>query len=376
MTFRTFLKHAKENLAASMKKQRHAVPLKPTKDSQERVALSRLLTKKEFQLVLGSFIILLSLFVYVFFTPNKYEGDSPKLFIIQYGESYSSIVNHLYNAHIIKHKVPMRIAGFIYGAVGKVQAGRYRVPNNLSYLDLIEYFISGKGDLAILVNLYDGISFTGVAQRLQGAGIVTKDTLLTYLANDSLARFYGIRANNMLGYLLPGEYVFFQNSNPNEVIQKIHTSFTQFFNDTLLAQAKKSNLSIHQVLTLASIVDGETHKRSEMPTVAGVYLNRLRIGMKLQADPTVQFARNGVWGRVTGKELRINSPYNTYKNAGLPPGPINNPGKSAILAVLYPQHHEYLYFVADMTGGHHFSKSFSEHKSFAKNYHQWLNQKQ
>ncbi|NNJ54222.1 MAG: endolytic transglycosylase MltG, partial [Ignavibacteriaceae bacterium] len=110
----------------------------------------------------------------------------------------------------------------------------------------------------------------------------------------------------------------------------------------------------------------------EMPTIAGVYHNRLRIGMKLQADPTIQYLLPDGWRRLTYNDLKIDSPYNTYKYFGLPPAPINSPGKRAILAALYPEKHDYLYFVADGKGGHWFSKNHREHINNVKKYRKWL----
>ena len=123
---------------------------------------------------------------------------------------------------------------------------------------------------------------------------------------------------------------------------------------------------------LLSIVEGETNSNEEMPLIAGVYINRLRNGMKLQADPTVQYLQEGGWRRLLYKDLQINSPYNTYKYYGLPPGPINNPGKKAILAVVYPEKHHYYYFVADGTGGHKFAPTLEEHNRNVQKYRQIL----
>jgi UPF0755 protein len=137
-------------------------------------------------------------------------------------------------------------------------------------------------------------------------------------------------------------------------------------------RAKELGYTPHQVLTMASIIDGETNKTEEMPVIAGVYYNRLRIGMRLQADPTVQYLIPGGWKRLIYDDLNIDSPYNTYKFAGLPPGPINNPGKEAIRAALYPQKHKYIFFVADGNGGHKFAESYTQHLRLVNEYREWL----
>jgi UPF0755 protein len=333
-----------------------------------------MLSKRDYRVVTASFLIVFAVLVYVFFTPNKYEGSGPKEFVIEYGETYHSVVDRLIKAKIIKHKLPMKILGAVSGASVNVKAGRYLIPNNLSYAALLDYFIEGKGDIALLVQIHEGMTINAIAERLDASKITSKAAFLDYMQLDTIPKYYHVKANSMMGYMLPGQYVFFQHSKPEEVVDKFHAAFENFWSDSLKKQLSKSGYSLHQVLTIASIVDGETHHQDEKARIAGVYINRLRIGMKLQADPTVQFARNMPWGRLSTEDLQINSPYNTYRYSGLPPGPINNPGKNAILAVLYPEHHNYLFFVADGTGYHHFSKSFNEHKQFAKNYHQLLNE--
>jgi UPF0755 protein len=332
-----------------------------------------MLSKRDYRIVAASFFLVLAVLVYVFFTPNKYEGRGPREFVIQYGETYHSVVDRLVRAKIIKHKLPMKILGAISGASVNVKAGRYLLPNNLSYAALLDYFIEGKGDIACAVLIHEGMTINAIAERLDGSKITSKAAFLDFIQQDTIPGYYNVKANSMMGYLLPGQYVFFQRSKPVEVVDKMRAAFNNFWSDSLKKQLGKSGYSLHQVLTIASIVDGETHHQDEKARIAGVYLNRLRIGMRLQADPTVQFARNIPWGRLSEGDLRINSPYNTYRYGGLPPGPINNPGKNAILAVLYPEHHNYLFFVADGTGHHRFSKSFNEHKQYAKNYHQLLN---
>ena len=176
----------------------------------------------------------------------------------------------------------------------------------------------------------------------------------------------GLKQNSFEGYLFASDYRIFERSSPREVITLFYNSFKEFYNDSLIARTKELGFTIHEIITLASIIKGETHKEDEMSRISGVYHNRLRIGMKLQADPTIQYVLPGGWKRLTFKDLELDSPYNTYKYFGLPPGPINSPGKSAILAALYPEKNNYLYFVADGTGGHLFGKTLNEHNNNVK----------
>ncbi|MCH7773727.1 MAG: endolytic transglycosylase MltG, partial [Bacteroidetes bacterium] len=173
-------------------------------------------------------------------------------------------------------------------------------------------------------------------------------------------------------YLFPEVYKIYENSSPKEVLKIFYNGSEEFFVDSLERRAEKLGFTIHEVLTLASIVKGETNTVEEMPRIAGVYHNRLRIGMRLQADPTIQYILPGGWRRLLHEDLEIDSPYNTYRYAGLPPGPINNPGKNATLAVLYPEKHKYLYFVANGNGGHNFSRTLNEHSRKVKEYRRWV----
>jgi UPF0755 protein len=137
--------------------------------------------------------------------------------------------------------------------------------------------------------------------------------------------------------------------------------FRKFFADSLQRRARQIKMTINEVLTMASIVEGETILDRERPIIAGLYYNRLRRRMKLEADPTIQYIISDGPRRLLYLDLRTESPYNTYQKYGLPPGPINNPGRKSILAALYPAKHNYLYFVADGTGGHRFARTFEEH---------------
>jgi UPF0755 protein len=185
----------------------------------------------------------------------------------------------------------------------------------------------------------------------------------------------GIDAKSLEGYLLPADYEWYERSSAEEVLKSLCYSFKNFFTDSLVERTSEIGFTVHEVLTLASIIKGETDKVDEMPRISGVYHNRLRIGMKLQADPTVQYLLKNGWRRLTYKDLEIDSPYNTYKYFGLPPGPINNPGRDAILAALYPEKNKYLYFVADGNGGHTFAETLAGHNKNVINYRKLIKER-
>jgi len=337
-----------------------------------KVGLKNLLTRKEFLVIAAFFFLLLLLFYLTFFTPNYYEGKSPVQFEITKGESFSDVVDSLYEKGIIPNKTNMKIAGFIYGAETKVRAAKFTIPNGLSYLGLLDLFINGKAEFMRTVDIRDGLTIKWLAYVLKRDADIDSAKFVDLAFNKSFVDSLGIDKPSLEGYLMPGTYEFYAQTPTREVIGTLYKSFWKFMNDSLQVRAKNIGLTIHEVITLASIIKGETSLPKDMPRISGVYHNRLKIGMFLQADPTIQYLLKGGWRRLLRKDLRINSPYNTYRYAGLPPGPINNPGKNAILAALYPQDNDYLYFVADGKGGHNFSSTYSQHLKNVNEYRRWL----
>jgi UPF0755 protein len=332
---------------------------------------SKYLRPGEFILIAFVFLAVLGVLYYIFFTPNYYKKPEPVVFEVNRGEPLSSVVERLYEQEIIPSRFNMRIASFLYGADRKIRAARYRIPNGLSYLDLIELFIAGEADYLKSVKIFDGMSTEWIASRMRTDLFIDSTDFIQTTRNDSLIKLTGSDAPSLHGYLLPMEYFFYERSSPEEIAGRFVEEFNKFVNDTLRKNARDMGYSLHDVIIIASIIEGETNINEEMPTIAGVYYNRLRIGMRLQADPTIQYVLKD-WRRLTYKDLQIESRYNTYKYAGLPPGPINNPGRNAILAAFNPEKHKYLYFVADTTGGHRFSETFNEHTRKAGEYRRWL----
>ena len=327
----------------------------------KKVKYKSLLSGKELVIITIFFLAVLTLSYFTFFTPNYYSLTAPVNFEVKKGESFSQITNRLYNAHVIPGKIYFMIAAIIYGAQTKIRPARYYIPNGLSYLDLIEYFIDGKADYLKTVRLYDGSSSKSFASRLRVELYMDSVSFLHEVKNRKLLDSLGIHESSFEGYLLPQDYDLYERSSPQEIISILYKRFKNFMNDTLKEEIAQRNYSIHSILTMASIVNGETNKKDEMARIAGVYYNRLKMGMKLQADPTIQYLQPNGSKRLSYEDLKINSPYNTYKYSGLPPGPIDNPGKNAIIAAVYPEKHHYLYFVADGKGGHKFARTFTEH---------------
>ncbi len=207
-------------------------------------------------------------------------------------------------------------------------------------------------------------------------------SLLEAMQDPAFLNEVGLNEDIALSLYIPNTYEFYWNSSAETFRDRMKTEYERFWNETRTQKAKNLNLTKEQVMALAAIVQKETAKVDERPRVAGVYLNRLKVGMLLQADPTVIYAikresgdYNQVIKRVLYKDLELDSPYNTYKYAGVPPGPITMPDISSINAVLNPETHDYYYFVADVTnfGYHKFAKNLAQHNANKVEYVRWVN---
>ncbi len=258
--------------------------------------------------------------------------------------------------------------------------GLYRLPKNLSNNDLINILRSGRQE-EIKVTFNNIIDLEHLAGRL--AQYLAPDSLafLKAMKNPENIKKYGFNEQTALLMYIPNTYRFYYNTSPEAFMQRMYKEYRKFWNQNRLAQAEEIGLSPIEAGILASIVQKETTRKEEMPRIAGVYLNRLKKGMLLQADPTVVFAYKRQSGdtatikRVLNIHIETDDPYNTYKYPGLPPGPITMPDIQAIDAVLRAENHNYYYFVADpqRPGYHLFSRTLSEHNQKARNYRQYLN---
>lgn len=330
--------------------------------------IKKILYRWEYILIFAVFIFLLILFYNTFFTPNYYSSKEPLQFDIKKGEAFSSIADRLYELGVIPNITNFRIAAYIYGAERKVRAARFHISNGMSYLDLLDFFISGDCEFERSISINDGQTIKWLAYKLERDIFVDSSKFADTAFNPDFINTLGLNLNSLEGYLFSKDYVVYERSSPGELLAIFYNALNEFFVDSLGVRAKQIGFTRHEILTLASIIKGETNLEEEMPIISGVYHNRLRIGMRLQADPTIQYLLPGGWRRLLYEDLEIDSPYNTYKYSGLPPGPINNPGAKAILAALYPEDNRYLYFVADGNGGHKFGKTLAEHNRNVKEF--------
>lgn len=242
-----------------------------------------------------------------------------------------------------------------------IYAGYYRIESGMSQRDIIEKLFGGGFVPVVKITFPEGITIEEFARLAKKTGADSLN-FITLCRNDSILNARKIDAPSLEGYLMPDTYEFFKNSSAEKIINKLLDHHEKLWYGRFEKRADSLGISRGETLTLASIIELETSLNSEMQRISGVYHNRLKSGMLLQADPTVQYA-TGNKSRVTYDDLKHNSPYNTYLYGGLPPAPICSPGEKAIEAALYPEKHSYYYFVAagDGTGRHNFAKNHAGH---------------
>lgn len=332
-----------------------------------------LLSRNEFYVVAAFFAFVLILLIFTFYSPNSLPNDNPIEVELRNGDSVDQIVDSLYSKKVIASKLNMKIAIMLKGAEKRIKAGTYYIDKPMSYLELTDVLSGEEITMQKKVTIPEGIEQRELASLLQKELKIDSSEFIGISSSKTFLRSLNIEAENLEGYLLPETYYFYSSSGARGVIRKLNDQLNTIWTKKNIEQLKKLKMTKHQILTLASIIDGESNVFSEFATISGVYHNRLKKGMALQADPTVAYLiRNRRNKKITRKDLAIDSKYNTYKYPGLPPGPINNPGKQAINAALYPEKNKYLYFVANGNGTHSFAVSYDEHANNVSKYRRWL----
>ena len=267
------------------------------------------------------------------------------------------------------------------GYLDNIKPGRFKIVNGNNNTEIINSLRSQNIPLKVTFNNIETINqlFGRISLKIEADSL----SLVKVFSDREFLNDLNLNNESVFSLFIPNTYEFFWNTSALQFRERILKEFDIFWNDDRINKSKKINLNPIEVMTLASIVQKETPKVDERPTIAGVYLNRLDKRMKLQADPTVVYTikkRDGFdtkIRRVLYKDLRIKSPYNTYVNRGLPPGPIVTPDISAIEAVLNPLDHSFIYFVADVSnpGYHLFSRTNAEHNQKKRQYTKWLRER-
>ncbi len=329
-------------------------------------------------LIAGSVLgISLTFYFYqVFFSANTLvESDQPYLLKIPSNSVYKNVVDQLYEEKVINDAVSFGFVAKILGYQEAVKPGLYTIDPKMSNLQLVRMLRSGQ-QTPVRVTFNTIRTKEDLAEKISANLEVSKEQFLELLQDSVYIRKYGVEEETVMSLFIPNTYEFWWDTSAEELFERMHKEYQIFWTDARKQKAQDLGLSQQEVSTLASIVQAESQKSDERPKIAGVYLNRLRIGMPLQADPTLVFAAGDFSiKRLTAKQMAIDSPYNTYKYAGLPPGPINLPDINSLDAVLNFEKHSYLYFCAkeDFSGYHSFAVGYDEHLSNARRYQRALN---
>lgn len=300
--------------------------------------------------------------------------DGMTYFHIPTGSRFEDVEELLRKDNLLKNTQTFSWLASKKNYPNRVLPGRYLLKDNMGNNALINLLRSGKQEPV-------NITFNNIRTKQQLAGSISKHletdslSLIHLMNDDNYLDKFGMNRETVSLLFIPNTYEFFWNTSAEQVFERMFREYKQFWNDQRIDQAKGTGYSPEEIMIIASIVQSETTKVDEMSRIAGVYINRLKRNMRLQADPTVVFA-NGDFSltRVLYSHLAIDSPYNTYLYAGLPPGPIALPEPNTIDRVLNHENHNYLYFCAkdDFSGYHVFSKTYNEHLSHARKYHRAL----
>jgi UPF0755 protein len=309
-----------------------------------------------------SFLIILST---AFLSINNRE-ITPKTITINKGMSLNTVINLLQENNIIINKNVLKAKIMIQGLSSKVPTGTFLIEGKVSDSKLID-IIFNKGPIKLKLTIPEGTSSKKIFESINLL-LNTNYQFEDLLTEKNILSKYDIDGSSFEGYLYPNTYYFYYDTSPEDIIDTLVSQFWKEFDENLISRANELGLSVHEVVTLASIIEGEAMLDNERSTISSVYHNRLKINMKLQADPTIQYIIKGPPKTLSTRDLRIKSPYNTYQNYGLPPGPINNPGIQSIKAALYPLETNYLFFVAQGDGSHAFTSNEKDHEAAKRIY--------
>ena len=297
--------------------------------------------------------------------------SSPEQFVeIPTGVGSNEIARRLIAAGVVRDDLTFRVALRLSGTARHLQAGEYRFDRPLSALEVIGKIARGEVDLVPLT-FPEGLTIAEMAKIFESAGFGQASSFVDAAQDVSVIRSLDPDARDLEGYLFPDTYSLLRRADASRVARVMVDRFQKVLAPELREAAQARGLSIRQLVTLASIVEKETARGDERPLIAAVYSNRLRIGMALQCDPTVIYAlrKTGKYdGNLQRDDLLLDSPYNTYRYPGLPPGPIASPGKGSLEAAARPTDADYLYFVSRNDGSHEFARTLDEHNKNVRRY--------
>lgn len=284
------------------------------------------------------------------------------IILVPRGSSFVHITSLLEREGLMTHRRAFYLLARLKGAHTRMRAGEYELDGQATPLDVLGKMT--RGEVKVYhVPVPEGFTMHQVAERFGSEGLADVDVFLERLYDGDLLSSLGIEGPSVEGYLFPDTYHVTRAKDEEAIIRFMVRRFREEVSPSLVTDAERLGLTLHELVTLASIIEKEAGAEEEKPLVSAVFHNRLKRGMRLQSDPTVIYGVEGFEGRIRRVDLERETPYNTYRIRGLPPGPICNPGMSSILAALNPATVDYLYFVSKNDGTHQFSSNLSDHNA-------------
>ena len=326
--------------------------------------------------LVGSMLLISFTFYFyqIYYTPNVLVDHEDRMLVIKSGTTYKQVLEQIHKQDFVNDMVSFSFLARWKRLDRNIQPGRYMLRHNMTNPEAIEALMGGKGEPV-------NITFNNVRVRSELAEKITKNIGVTSEEfEDALDDFIGnnnegFTKENIVAMFIPNTYQVYFNILPEDLVSRMHEEYLRFWNDERKSLATAMGLTPLEVSTLASIVQAETVKQDEAPVIAGLYINRLKRDIPLQADPTLVFAVGDfTLKRVLNEHKEVDSPYNTYLHTGLPPGPINMPQISTLDAVLHYDKNDYIYMCAkeDFSGYHNFTASLREHNQNAAKYQRAL----
>ena len=294
-------------------------------------------------------------------------SSAKKVLIIQPGQGFNTTIEQLLKNGIIKNRLKFKLFAILKGYDKNIQAGEYLLSPSMPPAIILEFLINGKVNLH-KITVVEGYNLHQIADIVARAGFTSRTDFYAVATDASFVHKEGIDAETFEGYLFPETYYFPKVITPEKIISTMVDRFRSVFTTKWKKRAEQLGLSIHQVVTLASIIEKETGAPFERPLISSVFHNRLKKGMRLEADPTVIYGLRNFNGNLTRKHLTTWSPYNTYKIKGLPIGPISCPGAKSIEAALYPADTGFIFFVSKRDTTHKFTTNLKDHNKAIRRY--------
>jgi UPF0755 protein len=326
-------------------------------------------------------IIILAIIIAVFFLIYFYraisnptgQSDEIVYFTIEIGEGVNQISNALAEDNLIDDQFAFETYIWLQKSEGSLMAGEHKLDRGMNIKEIMVVLKRGDSvDKERTITVIEGWTAKEIAEYLAGQGFFTAEDFLGSLDIKKWRKDYSflseVNTKNIEGFLFPDTYRVFATASSDDIIKKMLDNFDRKLIETAEMEIELQGKSVFEVVTLASIVEREALTVADKKMVAGIFLNRLDIGMALQSDATVNYITGAGRRRPTFDDLEVDSRYNTYKYAGLTPGPISNPGIDAIMAVIYPTNSDYLYFLMDEAGTAYYAETFSGHQANVRNY--------